>query len=114
MFIFIELKDKSGRCNHEENTYRALPAGLFRVGRAAALTPGAPLGHIRITRAAQPGANPLIHLADIASKKGSLEHFLPPNWGVAAAQIVLELTESLSTLLLYWSLKPARTRSPTF
>ncbi len=30
MFIFIELKDKSGRCNHEENTYRALPAGHRR------------------------------------------------------------------------------------
>ncbi|VDA27213.1 Glycerophosphodiester phosphodiesterase [Klebsiella pneumoniae] len=30
MFIFIDLKDKSGRCNHEENTYRALPAGHRR------------------------------------------------------------------------------------
>lgn len=30
MFIFIKLTDKSGRYNHEENTYRTLPAGLRR------------------------------------------------------------------------------------
>ena len=40
MFIFIELKDKSGRCNHEENTYRALPAGhRRRPGRSTADSP---------------------------------------------------------------------------
>lgn len=30
MFIFIKLTNESGRCNHEENTYRTLPAGHRR------------------------------------------------------------------------------------